>query len=64
MYIPYRGTNRTHKSPIRKYDVYGFDKVKLETWLTHPPEYFQEPWEGTLWALIALGIWCDHHGVV
>jgi len=36
----------------------------LETWLAHPPEYFQEPWEGTLWALIALGIWCEHHGVV
>jgi asparagine synthase (glutamine-hydrolysing) len=34
-----------------------------ETWLRHPPEYFRGPWEGTLWALLALGIWCEAHGV-
>ncbi|MCK4773622.1 MAG: asparagine synthase, partial [Candidatus Krumholzibacteria bacterium] len=34
-----------------------------ETWLRHPPEYFKGPWEGTLWALLALGIWCEAHGV-
>jgi asparagine synthase (glutamine-hydrolysing) len=32
----------------------------LENWLDHPAEYYRGPWEGTLWALLALGIWCDH----
>jgi hypothetical protein len=35
----------------------------VEAWLAHPPEYYRGPWEGTLWALLALGIWCQHHGV-
>jgi hypothetical protein len=35
----------------------------LETWLQHPPEYFRGPWEGTLWALLSLAIWCEQHGV-
>jgi len=35
----------------------------VERWLAHPPEYFRGPWEGTLWALLALGIWCEHVGV-
>ena len=34
-----------------------------ERWLDHPPEYFRGPWEGTLWALLALGIWCEEVGV-
>jgi asparagine synthase (glutamine-hydrolysing) len=34
-----------------------------ERWLGHPPEYYRGPWEGTLWALLALGIWCDEVGV-
>ena len=32
-------------------------------WLGHAPEYFRGPWEGTLWALLSLGIWCRHAGV-
>jgi hypothetical protein len=35
----------------------------LESWLAHDPHYFRGPWEGTLWALLSLGIWCDHTGV-
>jgi asparagine synthase (glutamine-hydrolysing) len=35
----------------------------VEKWLHHPPEYFRGPWEGTLWALLSLGIWCEAHGV-
>ena len=35
----------------------------LEGWLAHEPGYFRGPWEGTLWALLSLGIWCDHAGV-
>lgn len=35
----------------------------VEAWLAHPPEYYRGPWEGTMWALLALGIWCEHHGV-
>jgi len=39
------------------------DLPGLEAWLGHPAEYFREPWEGTLWALVALGIWCDELGI-
>jgi hypothetical protein len=35
----------------------------LEKWLANPPAYFRGPWEGTLWALISLGVWCEHAGV-
>jgi hypothetical protein len=35
----------------------------LEAWLTEPPATFREPREGTLWAALALGIWCAAHGV-
>ncbi len=34
-----------------------------ETWLQHAPEYFRDAWEGTMWALLALGIWCERHGI-
>jgi asparagine synthetase B (glutamine-hydrolysing) len=34
-----------------------------EQWLRHPPEYYRGPWEGTLWALLALGIWCEQYGI-
>jgi asparagine synthase (glutamine-hydrolysing) len=34
-----------------------------ERWLSHEPVYFRGPWEGTLWALLALGIWCEALGV-
>lgn len=32
-------------------------------WLDRPPAYFRSSYEGTLWALLSLGIWCEHHGV-
>ncbi|MGE5305100.1 MAG: asparagine synthase (glutamine-hydrolyzing) [Alphaproteobacteria bacterium] len=35
----------------------------VEDWLSRPPESYRGPWEGTLWALEALGIWCEHVGV-
>jgi asparagine synthase (glutamine-hydrolysing) len=35
----------------------------VETWLQHRPGYYRGPWEGTLWALLALGIWCSHLGI-
>lgn len=35
----------------------------IESWLDHPPEYFHNAWQGTLWALLALGIWCEAHGI-
>jgi asparagine synthase (glutamine-hydrolysing) len=34
-----------------------------ETWLARPAERFRGPWEGTLWALLALGVWCEAVGV-
>ncbi|MDG2308284.1 MAG: asparagine synthase (glutamine-hydrolyzing) [Candidatus Binatia bacterium] len=35
----------------------------LETWLQNPHEYFRGPWEGTVWALLSLGIWAEASGV-
>lgn len=35
----------------------------VEAWLAHPSQYFRASQEGTLWALLSLGIWCEHHGV-
>jgi asparagine synthase (glutamine-hydrolysing) len=35
----------------------------VERWLSHEPGYFRGPWEGTLWALLSLGIWCEAVGV-
>jgi len=35
----------------------------VETWLSRPSESYRGPWEGTLWALEALGIWCEQVGV-
>jgi len=34
----------------------------VEAWLSRPPEAYRGPWEGTLWALEALGIWCERVG--
>lgn len=34
-----------------------------ERWLRHAPAYYRGPWEGTLWALLSLGIWCRAHRV-
>ena len=34
-----------------------------EAWLTAAPESFRGPWEGTLWALLALAIWCEANDV-
>lgn len=35
----------------------------LEAWSAQGPEIFPGPWEGTLWAVLALAIWCDALGV-
>jgi asparagine synthase (glutamine-hydrolysing) len=35
----------------------------VERWLRHEPSYFRGPWEGTLWALLSLGVWCENAGV-
>jgi asparagine synthetase B (glutamine-hydrolysing) len=35
----------------------------LESWVRQPPERFHGPWEGTFWALVTLGVWCDAAGV-
>lgn len=35
----------------------------LERWLGHPRGYFRGPWEGTVWALLSLGIWAEASGV-
>ena len=35
----------------------------LARWVERTPERLGDPWEGTLWALLALGIWCDRAGI-
>ena len=35
----------------------------VERWLAHEASYYRGPWEGTLWALLSLGIWCEAAGV-
>ncbi len=35
----------------------------VERWLSRPAEVFRGPWEGTLWALLALAIWGERVGV-
>jgi asparagine synthase (glutamine-hydrolysing) len=35
----------------------------LEGWLKQPADSFRGPREGTLWAVLALGIWCEAIGV-
>jgi len=58
---------RLHGDTLRE-RVLGSEAVRrilpgVEKWLGHPPEYFRGTFEGTLWALLALGIWCEHHDV-
>ena len=58
---------RSHRSDLRDM-VLGSTAVTAalpgaETWLQNEPDYFRGPWEGTLWALLALGIWCENVGV-
>jgi asparagine synthase (glutamine-hydrolysing) len=48
--------------------ILGCDAVRArlpgaEAWLRHPASYYRGPWEGTLWALLSLGIWCRAHRV-
>jgi asparagine synthase (glutamine-hydrolysing) len=35
----------------------------VETWLSRPESSYRGTWEGTLWALLALSIWCNQVGV-
>jgi asparagine synthase (glutamine-hydrolysing) len=35
----------------------------VEAWVRQAPETFHGPWEGTLWALMALGIWSNRVGL-
>ena len=35
----------------------------IEPWLRNPPDFFHGPREGTLWAVLALAIWCESAGV-
>lgn len=48
--------------------IMGVDSVRrllpgIESWLSHPPHAYGGSTEGTLWALLTLGIWCERVGV-
>jgi len=35
----------------------------LDRWVANSPEFFHGPWEGTLWAILALSIWAEAAGI-
>jgi asparagine synthase (glutamine-hydrolysing) len=35
----------------------------VETWIARAPASYRGPWEGSLWALLVLAIWCQKVGV-
>ncbi|MFQ5719972.1 MAG: asparagine synthase (glutamine-hydrolyzing) [Acidobacteriota bacterium] len=58
---------RDHRGAIEDM-ILGSEAVRRELpglakWLSHPPEYFHSTWEGTLWALLTLSIWCESAGI-
>jgi len=51
-----------------KEHILGVESVRrmlpgVETWLSQSPHAYGGATEGTLWALLALGIWCQRTGV-
>jgi asparagine synthase (glutamine-hydrolysing) len=58
-----RHHEKTLKSRILDIDAVRRILPGVEAWLSRPPESYRGPWEGTLWALEALGIWCQQVGV-
>ncbi len=51
-----------------KQHILGVDSIRrmlpgVESWLSHPPQAYGGATEGTLWALLSLGIWCERVGV-
>jgi len=51
-----------------KEHILGVDSVRrmlpgVESWLSQPPHAYGGPTEGTLWALLTLGIWCERTGI-
>lgn len=35
----------------------------IESWMNRSPDYFRGCWQGTLWALLSLGIWCQANNI-
>ncbi len=35
----------------------------LDRWVSNSPEFFHGPWEGTLWAILALSVWAEATGI-
>jgi asparagine synthase (glutamine-hydrolysing) len=51
-----------------KEHILGVDSIRrmlpgAESWLSHSPHAYGGATEGTLWALLSLGIWCGRVGV-
>jgi asparagine synthase (glutamine-hydrolysing) len=59
----FRHHETTLKSRILDVDAVRSVLPGVEAWLSRAPESYRGPWEGTLWALEALGIWCERVGV-
>jgi asparagine synthase (glutamine-hydrolysing) len=53
-----------HDGPALRHRILGPTAVRralpgAEAWLGRAPSSYRGPWEGTLWALLALAAWCD-----
>lgn len=62
-----RSLHRKHPRKLRSW-ITESDALReavpgLETWMDNGPEFFRGPRQGTLWALLALGIWSRSHGI-
>ena len=62
-----RGLLREHGPALRAM-LLGSHAVRralpgLEAWVSHDPEFFHGPWEGTLWALLSLSVWAESAGL-
>jgi asparagine synthase (glutamine-hydrolysing) len=56
------------EGPRLRQQVLGAGAVRralpgLESWLSRDASSFRGPWEGTMWALLALATWCEAIGV-
>jgi asparagine synthase (glutamine-hydrolysing) len=58
-----RSDGRTLRSALLDASPLRRELPGLEAWLERPPEAFREPWESTLWALLALAWWSRAAGL-
>ena len=58
---------KTHRNELNSY-ILDCSPIRsifpgIEAWMSHPPEYYRDCRQNSLWALLALGIWCEAHHI-